>query len=93
MRFLLTCALLLAPLGAAAQAPRAPASQADCEKLRDDLAYNQCLASFGPRRGERSARGTGVPDDNDETLAATPGARTVRRARNGRWGFQWLFSP
>jgi hypothetical protein len=26
----------------------------DCEKIRDWHAYNTCLASFGPRRGQRA---------------------------------------
>jgi hypothetical protein len=81
MKYLLTVAVLLAPLTAAAQAPQAARSAADCEKLRDDLAYNQCLASFGPRRGERSAAGMSA-DATDE--AGAQGARSVRRTRNGR---------
>ena len=84
MKYLLTCAVLLAPLGAAAQAPNAARSAADCERLRDDLAYNQCLASFGPRRGERSAAGMSGADDSDETVARAQGGRSVRRTRNGR---------
>jgi hypothetical protein len=84
MKYLLTCAVLLAPLTAAAQVPQAARSAADCERLRDDLAYNQCLASFGPRRGERSAPGMGAADENGEALAGARGAGSVRRTRNGR---------
>jgi len=33
-------------------------TMAGCEKLKDDHAYNKCLASFGPKRGaSRSGRG------------------------------------
>jgi hypothetical protein len=31
-----------------AQAQGAPRSVSDCERLKNDLAYNQCLALFGP---------------------------------------------
>ena len=84
MKYLLACAMLLAPLGAVAQAQQGSRSAADCERLRDDLAYNQCLASFGPRRGERSAAGVSGGGENDESLAGAQGARSVHRSRNGR---------
>ena len=54
MRHLLIGALLLGSSAAAAQ----PAAPSDCEGIRNDLAYNRCLASFGPKRGERTARET-----------------------------------
>lgn len=44
----------LAPLAlllAAAAAHAAPGSINDCEAIQSPLAYNECLASFGPMRG------------------------------------------
>src|SRR3954471_4747790 len=40
-------ALLLAALSGTAHA-QSPRSVANCERVKGDLAYNQCLASFGP---------------------------------------------
>lgn len=45
----------------------------DCEKIKDWHAYNTCLASFGPRRGQRSA--TAQPQ------AAGPEGRVYGRSR------------
>jgi hypothetical protein len=42
---------LLAATAAAPSALAAPRSIADCEKIEAALAYNQCLASFGPAAG------------------------------------------
>jgi hypothetical protein len=76
VRHLLIGALLLGSSAAAAQ----PAPS-DCESIRNDLAYNRCLASFGPKRGERSARETADEPD-------APAARSARGApvlrRDGR---------
>ena len=86
MKHLLTCLLLLCPLAAAAQSQETPRSESDCERIKSDLAYDQCLASFGPKRGERGAGGAVVGED-DEGPAVTrsePGGRAVRRARGGR---------
>ncbi len=46
----LSLLLGLAALGlsGAARAQGAPRSMAECERLKNDLAYNQCLAMFGP---------------------------------------------
>jgi hypothetical protein len=42
--------LLVSPClpAAPALAQSAPRSVSDCERLKNDLAYNQCLAMFGP---------------------------------------------
>lgn len=40
--------LLLLGLGTSAMAQGAPRSVGECERLKNDLAYNQCLAMFGP---------------------------------------------
>ena len=40
--------LLLLCLGGVALAQGTPRSVGECERLKNDLAYNQCLAMFGP---------------------------------------------
>jgi hypothetical protein len=84
MKYLLTCLLLLCPLAAAAQSPGAPKSVSDCERIKSDLAYNQCLASFGPKRGERG--GGAAPDDDDGPAVRRSGRdrRSGLSARSGR---------
>ncbi len=82
MRFLATCLLLVCPLAAAAQ-PTAPASLSECERIKNDLAYNQCLASFGPKRGERPAR-EAADEESDGPVAGTPGRRAPVVRRGGR---------
>jgi hypothetical protein len=52
LRLLAILAVLCLPGAALAQGK--PRSIEDCEKIEEPLAYNACLASFGPRRGERS---------------------------------------
>jgi hypothetical protein len=41
----------------------APRSIDDCEAIKDADAYNRCLASFGPTRGERGASYPGVASE------------------------------
>ena len=83
MRYLLTCLLLLCPIAAAAQSPEAPKSVSDCERIKNDLAYNQCLASFGPKRGELAARS--IADGQRRVVRRSRGGgRSVRRSRGGR---------
>jgi hypothetical protein len=75
MKYPILAALLAFPCAAMAQP--APKSIAGCEKIKGDLAYNQCLASFGPKRGERPSRGAAAaPADGDEPVAT--------RGRRGR---------
>ena len=86
MKHLLTCLLLLCPLAATAQSPEAPRSVSDCERIKSDLAYNQCLASFGPKRGERTVGGA-AGDEGDDRRAVRRsgrGGRSARRSRGGR---------
>jgi len=56
-------ALLLVALSATAASGQSPRSIEDCERIRGDLAYNQCLAQFGPRVGQRPARASVAPDE------------------------------
>lgn len=77
----LTCGLL-APQSALAQR-----SLADCDKLTNDDAYNRCLASFGPKRGQHVPSGsTAYPDAADAPpRAGAPNAAqgsTTRASRN-----------
>jgi hypothetical protein len=86
MKSLLTCLMLLCPLAAAAQSPEAPRSASDCERIKGDLAYNQCLASFGPKRGERGVGGATVGEDDDgpAVTRSQPAPRPTTRTRGGR---------
>jgi hypothetical protein len=54
-------ALLLSVLALPALA--APRSIADCEKIQDADAYNRCLASFGPTRGQHGASYPGIASE------------------------------
>ena len=73
MRVLVLIALICAPTIALAQP--APKSIADCEKIKGDLAYNQCLANFGPKVGERRSRGGVAQADGDDEPVMTRGRR------------------
>lgn len=53
MRGYLLLAGVIAAVLMAAQ-PSAARTLDDCEKIKDWHAYNTCLASFGPRRGQRN---------------------------------------
>jgi hypothetical protein len=78
---------------AIAPASAAPRSLADCEKLTNWHAYNTCLASFGPRRGQRVSSGQPQAVDPEQrgrrssarsaTSRPTPGL-SVQRISGGR---------
>lgn len=88
---------LFALQGAVVAAPR---SASDCENLKNDLAYNQCLAMFGPAAkniaagGERAA--VTAPPVDTEAVTAVPSVeepelretsrRNSRRSRSYRRG-------
>jgi hypothetical protein len=63
---LLLLSLLPAGVSAAAAQPR---SIGDCEKVKGDLAYNQCLASFGPPARAGAARSQGGETDAGDQAA------------------------
>lgn len=73
-----------------AAATGAPRSIADCEKIKDDDAFNRCLASFGPKRGASRARGTATPaavpvyDPADAPKARSPRSSASARAKINR---------
>lgn len=52
LRFLAVLALVCLPCAALAQGK--PRMIEDCERIDEPLAYNACLASFGPRQGQRN---------------------------------------
>src|SRR4051794_16922406 len=85
MKYLVALALFLSlPLAAAAQP--APSSIADCERIKGDLAYNQCLAMFGPKVGERRSSGVAPPVEEDEPAAQRGGRGSRYAERRGPRG-------
>ncbi|MCE4223532.1 hypothetical protein HCU64_07200 [Methylobacterium sp. C25] len=94
----LSAAGLLPLLASAAWAQGAPRSVADCERLKNDLAYNQCLAMFGPAAkgvsgGDDSGGGPAitVPPPTPSAIAGMPALEepvideTPRRGRRSRY--------
>jgi hypothetical protein len=69
--------LLLAGLiaGMLAAPPTSARTLDDCEKIKDWHAYNTCLASFGPRRGQRNV--------SNQPQADGPEGRVYGRSRQG----------
>lgn len=90
--------LLLLGLGTTAIAQGAPRSVGECERLKNDLAFNQCLAMFGPAAknvaggyaaGETppvpALPATAAAPQADEPAEVTRGGRRGRyRVRHGR---------
>lgn len=64
--------LLMAAGVLALASPAAAATIDDCEKISAPDAYNQCLGSFGPHRGQRPK---GAPTSREPP----PGAETRQR--------------
>ncbi|QGM47422.1 hypothetical protein [Methylocystis heyeri] len=77
MRRLFAIAMLA---GATAVAFAAPRSIADCEKIEAALAYNECLASFGPAAGHS---GGGAAHYSAAPGKAPPRTAGARRPANG----------
>ncbi|HEX8417732.1 MAG TPA: hypothetical protein VF641_09015 [Methylobacterium sp.] len=89
---LLGSALALVPALACAQGT--PRSASECERLKNDLAFNQCLAMFGPSAkgivGESKAGAGAVAAVPSGPAAAIPITEepildTGRRGRRGRY--------
>ncbi|MEE7447674.1 hypothetical protein MRF4_07515 [Methylobacterium radiotolerans] len=70
LKTLAALVVLLAPLPALAQGT--PRSIGECERLKNDLAYNQCLAMFGP--AAKNVAGGYASADTAVATAATPAA-------------------
>lgn len=85
MRYPLIALFLVLPAAALAQTS-APQSIEDCERIKNDMAYNQCLASFGPKFGARPAR-VQVGQDPETSVAESPKRHRggIRRGRKGRY--------
>ncbi len=66
-----SCLILLAGLFILKTAEAAPRSIDDCEKIKEAEAYNLCLASFGPVRGQHTKTYPGLASDG-----AAPASRT-----------------
>ena len=86
--------VLLPCLALAAHAQGSPRSMADCERLKNDLAYNQCLAMFGPPAknvatgdgGLASAPITSVPAPASTSVAGIPSVEEPELETRGRRG-------
>lgn len=76
----------------------------DCEAIKDANAYNLCLASFGPMRGQHGATYPGVASEGEKRGGAVSGGgrRTAARqtgpagahmSRGGGGRVRMEFSP
>jgi len=70
-------ALVVSLLGIPAVA--APRSIADCEKIQDADAYNRCLASFGPTRGQHGATYPGMASEGGGGKGSGRASRAASR--------------
>lgn len=77
-------AVLLAPLPALAQGT--PRSIVECERLKNDLAYNQCLAMFGPAAKNVAGGYASADPASAPALAAPQAEEAVETAPSGRRG-------
>ena len=76
-RLLAVALMLAAPFAAQrAAAQGTPRSMAECERLKNDLAYNQCLAMFGPP-ARNVASGGGYVSGNDAASSTASVASTA----------------
>jgi hypothetical protein len=103
----LVLALLVVPAAAWAQAPLRTID--DCERFEEPLAYNACLAKFGPERGAGPQTTSEVSDDKDDgrgkehksaALGSGGGGQEAKarpwrtsRSRNGRVSASFDVSP
>jgi hypothetical protein len=93
--FVLAGCLLALAVPAAAQGT--PRSMAECERLKNDLAYNQCLAMFGPPArnvgggdGATASASSNVPVASTATIPGIPAVEEPevqegRRSRRNRY--------
>ncbi len=73
-------ALLMAATLAGAPASARPLKIDDCEAIKDANAYNLCLASFGPTRGQHGAAYPGVASEGEKRGGgASRGKRAAAR--------------
>jgi len=72
----------------AAPAAAEPRSIDDCEKIKEPEAYNLCLASFGPTRGQHNKSYPGVASEGDKAVDKNETATPVSAAESGKGGRQ-----
>jgi hypothetical protein len=75
-------ALSTAAVAVPALAQGKPRTIEDCERIDEPLAYNACLASFGPKRGEPATSVEEAEPAEAEPAKPTPGRQ--RGATRGR---------
>ncbi len=63
----------------AAPASAGPRKIDDCEAIKDANAYNLCLASFGPTRGQHGATYPGVASEGEKGGGGAAGRRGTAR--------------
>ncbi|MGJ0425376.1 hypothetical protein [Methylocystis sp.] len=79
-----TLAIAAFLVGLVAPALAAPRSIDDCEAIKEADAYNRCLASFGPTRGERGATYPGVASEGGHSGKASGRSASRPASRYGR---------
>ncbi|WP_375462503.1 hypothetical protein [uncultured Methylobacterium sp.] len=84
-------ALLLVGLAGAALAQGMPRSVGECERLKNDLAYNQCLAMFGPTAknvagGYATGEASSAPALPPTAVALPQAEAPAEEAHGGRRG-------
>jgi hypothetical protein len=83
VRTLLAAALIALPVSALAQTQAKKIEE--CESITAPLAYNACLAKFGPARRPGGPEVTEVPPDADKKVSRRGGRRgKIARGRGGR---------
>jgi len=70
--------VVVGTLLAAGAALAAPKNIDDCEKIKEPMAYNECLASFGPTAGHAGAAKSYGPASESEPRAARKGRGAAR---------------
>jgi hypothetical protein len=66
----------------------APRSIADCEKIQEADAYNRCLASFGPTRGQHGATYPGVASEGVHGGAGRSAYRAAPRYGGAQFSYR-----
>lgn len=72
--------IFLAALMSAVPAAAGPRTINDCESIKDANAYNLCLASFGPVRGQHGATYPGVASEGEKGNGGKSGGKISRAA-------------
>ncbi len=68
---------IVAALLAGASAQAAPKTIDDCEKIKEPMAYNECLATFGPAVGHVGAGQSYGPASEGEPRAERKGRKAA----------------